>query len=74
MSIGLNYEELTKAFMSSEAEILNNLQLVAEGKTTVSTKEQIAAVWNLVIEKTVEVILANNQRIADQLAAAGIIL
>ena len=74
MPIGLNRKELTKAFMMSQPEILKEFQAVAKGKTTVNAEEHIAAVMNLIIEKTTEVILANNQRIADQLAAAGIAL
>jgi hypothetical protein len=74
MPIGLNRKELTKAFMVSEAEILNELQLATKGKTTATTTEQIFAAMSLTIGKTTEVILANNQRIADQLAAAGIVL
>jgi len=74
MPIGLNYEELTGAFMVSEAEILNELQLATKGKTTATTTEQNFAAISLIIGKTTEVILDNNQRIADQLAAAGIVL
>jgi hypothetical protein len=74
MPIGLNREELTKAFMMSQPEILKEFQTVAKGKTTVNTEEHIVAVISLIIGKTTEVILANNQRIADQLAAAGIAL
>ncbi|MBA7623935.1 hypothetical protein ES703_31335 [subsurface metagenome] len=74
MSIGLNREELTKAINASEAEILEELQFSAEGKTTVSASKQSMALYCLLSRKTVEVIAANNQRIADQLAAAGVVL
>jgi len=74
MPIGLNRRELTKAFMMSQPEILKEFQAFAKGKTTVNTEEHIVAVISLIIGKTTEVILANNQRIADQLAAAGIML
>ncbi len=39
MSIGLNLEELNKAIEASEADILEELQSVANGKTTVSASE-----------------------------------
>jgi len=74
MSIGLNREELTKAFEASETEILEELQFVAKGKTTVSASEQSVALYFLLSRKTAEVIAANNQRIADQLAAASVVL
>ena len=74
MSIGLNREELTKAIKASETEIVEELQFSAEGKTTVSASEQSMALYCLLSRKTVEVIAANNQRIADQLAAAGVVL
>ena len=74
MSIGLNREELTKAIGASETEILEELQFVAKGKTTASASEQSMALYFLLFRKTVEVIVANNQRIADQLAAAGVVL
>ena len=74
MSIGLNREELTKAVEASETEILEELQFVAKGKTTVSASEQNMALYCLLSRKTVEVIVANNQRIADQLATAGVVL
>ena len=74
MSIGLNREELTKVIQASKTEILEELQFVAKGKTTVSAIEQSQALYFLLSRKTVEVIVANNQRIADQLAAAGVVL
>lgn len=74
MSIGLNREELTKAIETSETEILEELQFSAKGKTTVSASEQSMALYCLLSRKTVEVIAANNRRIADQLAAAGVVL
>jgi len=74
MSIGLNLEELNKAIEASEAEILEELQFSVKGKTTVSASEQSMALYILLSKKIVEVISANNQRIADQLAAAGVIL
>jgi len=74
MSIGLNREELTKAVEASETEISEELQFVAKGKTTVSASEQSMTLYCLLSRKTVEVIVANNQRIADQLAAAGVVL
>jgi hypothetical protein len=74
MSIGLNREELTRAIATSETEILEELQSIAEGKTTVSASEQSIALYCLLSIKIVEVIAANNQRIDDQLAAAGVVL
>ena len=74
MSIGLNREELKKAIEASEAEILEELQFSAKGKTTVSASEQSMALYILLSRKIIEVISANNQRIADQLVAAGVIL
>ena len=74
MPIGLNREELTKAMVASETEILDELQFIAKGKTTVSSSEQSMALYLLLSQKTVEAIIANNQRIADQLAAAGVVL
>ena len=74
MSIGLSREELEKAIEASEAETLEELQLVAEGKTTLTASEQSMALYLLLSRKIVEVIAANNQRIADQLAAAGVAL
>ena len=74
MSIGLNREDLTKAVAASETEILEELQFAAKGKTTVSASELSIALYGLLSRKTVEVIVANNQRIADQLAAAGVVL
>ncbi len=74
MSIGLNREELTKAVGASEIEILGELQFVAKSKITMSASEQSMALYLLLSQKTVEVIMANNQRIADQLAAAGVVL
>ncbi len=74
MSIGLNLEELNKAIGASEADILEELQSVANGKTTVSASEQSMALYILLSRKIIEVISANNQRIADQLVAAGVIL
>lgn len=74
MSIGLNLEELNKAIEASEADILEELQSVANGKTTVSASEQSMALYILLSRKIIEVISANNQRIADQLVAAGVIL
>lgn len=74
MSIGLNREELTKAVEASKIEILGELQFAAKGKTTVSASEQSMALYLLLSRKTVDVIVANNQRIADQLAAAGVVL
>ena len=74
MPIGLNREELTKAMVASETEILDELQFIAKGKTTVSSSEQSMALYLLLSQKTVEAIIANNQRIADQLAAVGVVL
>ena len=74
MSIGLNLEELNKAIGASEADILEELQSVAHGKTTVSASEQSMALYILLSRKIIEVISANNQRIADQLVTAGVIL
>jgi len=74
MSIGLNLEELNKVIEASEADILEELQSVANGKTTVSASEQSMALYILLSRKIIEVISANNQRIADQLVAAGVIL
>lgn len=74
MSIGLNLEELNKAIEASEADILEELQSVANGKATVSASEQSMALYILLSRKIIEVISANNQRIADQLVAAGVIL
>ena len=74
MSIGLNLEELNKAIEASEADILEELQSVVNGKTTVSASEQSMALYILLSRKIIEVISANNQRIADQLVAAGVIL
>lgn len=74
MSIGLNLEELNKAIEASKAEILEELQFSAKGKTSVSASEQSMALYILLSKKIVEVISANNQRIADQLAAAGVVL
>jgi len=74
MSIGLNLEELNKAIEASEAEILEELQFSVKGKATVSASEQSMALYILLSKKIVEVISANNQRIADQLATAGVIL
>ena len=74
MSIGLNLEELNKAIEASEADILEELHSVANGKTTVSASEQSMALYILLSRKIIEVISANNQRIADQLVAAGVIL
>lgn len=74
MSIGMNREELNTAIEASETEILKELQSVAKGKTTVSASEQNMALYCLLSRKIVEVIATNNQRIADQLAAAGVVL
>ena len=74
MPIGLNREELTKALMFTEAEILKELQFATKGRATATTTEQISAVMSLLTGKTTEVILANNQRIDEQLTAAGIAL
>ena len=74
MSIGLNLEELNKVIAPSEAEILEELQSSTEGKTTVSASEQSMALYILLSRKVIELIAANNQRIADQLAAAGVVL
>lgn len=74
MPIGLSREEVTKALMFTEAEILKELQFATKGKATATTTEQISAVMSLLIGKTTEVILANNQRMAEQLTAAGIML
>ena len=74
MSIGLNLEELNKVIAPSEAEILEELQSSTEGKTTVSACEQSMALYILLSRKVVELIVANNQRIADQLATASVVL
>jgi hypothetical protein len=72
--IGLNQEELTKVIAANEAEILEELQSVAKGKTTMSAGEQSMALYLLLSRKSVDAITANNQRIADQLANAGVVL
>ncbi len=74
MYIGLNREGLTKAVQASDTEILEELQLVAQGKTTMSASEQTMALYLLLSRKTIDVIVANNLRIADQLADAGVVL
>jgi len=74
MSIGLNLEELKKAIGASEVEILEELQFSAAGKTTVSASEQSMALYCLLSKRIVEVMAANNGRIADQLTAAGVVV
>ena len=53
---------------------MEELQSIANGNTTVSASEQSMALYILLSRKIIEVISANNQRIADQLVAAGVIL
>ena len=74
MSIGLSQEELATVIRATEAEVVEELKLVADGKTTVSASEQSMALYILLSVKTVDAIVANNQRIAEQLAGAGVVI
>lgn len=73
MSLGLTKEEMMKlvSFGNSEAQIKKNL---SGGKTDrqMGTSEIIAHVTAYLVEKNIELLLANNERISRQLAAAGV--